>query len=380
MASGRLDLYAVLGVPRSASTDELTVAYRRRARLTHPDAGGDALAFRSVSKAFDILKDPGLRAAYDAELHDESSPGPTPPNRPQAAQEESRRSGPPGPSAAPSGGDARRSSTGRTSRPTPVEPAAGPESGVDLGQIRWAEPFLGLESPDLHRDRVRVVPGRSRVVARVLLLAVTIGWCAAGVWVGGHRLPGDGDSPVWAAWVLGWWLTALVVGVQVLRRRVSLLLVLAGGLAWPAFTAPRLAWSWAVYGWLAGAVALPVLLSSSGRRPVWPLRRVWAGNVFGEPSWAGRATEPIVCDVLVIPAARLLHQVAGAEHAVVVDRKVALVGGFSSMVSVSGCQIRVWPSQIVDDPARAVEEIGRWLLDGTDGWTIDRAALAAVQP
>lgn len=33
---------------------------------------------------------------------------------------------------------------------------------------------------------------------------------------------------MWAPWVLLWWLIAVAVGVQVLRRRISLLLVLAG--------------------------------------------------------------------------------------------------------------------------------------------------------
>lgn len=203
-------------------------------------------------------------------------------------------------------------------------PAAGPTSGVDLGQIRWAEPFLDLEGPALHPNRVRMVPGRSRLVVQVLLWVATIAWCAAGVWIGGHRLPRvECDSPLWIFWALGWWLAALVVGVQVLRRRISLMVVISAVLAWPAYSEPRAPWSWVVFAWLVGAVALPMLLAGSSR-PVWPRRRVWAGNAFGEPSWAGQATEPLVCDLLVIPAARLLHQVVGAEHAVVLDRKVAL--------------------------------------------------------
>jgi len=223
------------------------------------------------------------------------------------------------------------------------------------------------------------MPGRSRLVVRVVLWVASIAWCAAGVWIGGHRLPRvEGDSPLWIFWVLGWWLAALVVGVQVLRRRIPLMVVICAVLAWPAYNEPRAPWSWVVFAWLAGAVALPLLLAGSSR-PVWPRRRVWAGNVFGEPSWAGQATEPLVCDLLVIPAARLLHQIAGAEHAVVLDRRVALVAD-GQISPIGGCDIRVWPSQIVDDPVRAVEEMGRWLLDGTDGWTVDRAALAAVQP
>jgi curved DNA-binding protein CbpA len=64
------DHYAVLGVPRSASTREITSAYRRLVRALHPDAGPrdptapDDLA--DVFAAYDTLRDPGRRAAYDA--------------------------------------------------------------------------------------------------------------------------------------------------------------------------------------------------------------------------------------------------------------------------------------------------------------------------
>lgn len=325
------------------------------------------------------LSDAGLRAGYDAELDDEAGTAAEPT---QAGAGEAPKAGP---SAAPPPRAGGSSAAGRGPRPAsqrsaPAYPAAGPTSSVDLGQIRWAEPFLDLEGPALHPDRVRVVPGSSRLLVLVLLWVATVAWCATGVWIGGHRLPRvQGDSPLWIFWVLGWWLAALVVGVQVLRQRIPLMVVISAVLAWPAYSAPRTPWSWVVFAWLVCAVALPMLLASSSR-PAWPRRRVWAGNVFGEPTWAGQATEPLVCDLLVIPAARLLHQVAGAEHAVVLDGKVALVGDLRSIAPINGCQVRVWPPQIVDDPVRAVDEIGRWLLDGTDGWTVDRAALAAVHP
>jgi curved DNA-binding protein CbpA len=64
------DHYAVLGVPRSASAREITVAYRRLVRALHPDTGPrdpaapDDLA--DVLAAYDTLRDPGRRAAYDA--------------------------------------------------------------------------------------------------------------------------------------------------------------------------------------------------------------------------------------------------------------------------------------------------------------------------
>ena len=70
--AARPDLYAVLGVPRTATDAELTKAYRQRAKFTHPDAGGDPLAFRAVDRAWRTLSDPGLRAGYDAELDGEA--------------------------------------------------------------------------------------------------------------------------------------------------------------------------------------------------------------------------------------------------------------------------------------------------------------------
>lgn len=60
-----VDLYDVLGVDRSASTEELRAAYRRRARETHPDAGGDVGAFHAVQAAWEVLGDPERRRAYD---------------------------------------------------------------------------------------------------------------------------------------------------------------------------------------------------------------------------------------------------------------------------------------------------------------------------
>jgi curved DNA-binding protein CbpA len=62
------DPYVVLGVRRQATTDEIARAYRRAARVTHPDSGGfgaGAERFRAVSDAYQVLGDPGRRAGYD---------------------------------------------------------------------------------------------------------------------------------------------------------------------------------------------------------------------------------------------------------------------------------------------------------------------------
>jgi len=60
--------YDVLGIRRTAPATEIHAAYRRRARATHPDKGGDASDFHKVVAAFEELADEGRRAAYDRNL------------------------------------------------------------------------------------------------------------------------------------------------------------------------------------------------------------------------------------------------------------------------------------------------------------------------
>ncbi len=63
------DFYQVLGVERTASDDDIKQAYRKLAMKHHPDKNGGSKeaeeAFKSVTEAYDALKDPQKRAAYD---------------------------------------------------------------------------------------------------------------------------------------------------------------------------------------------------------------------------------------------------------------------------------------------------------------------------
>lgn len=66
-----VDPYAALGVSRDAAQSRIHAAYREAVRRTHPDAGGSSAAFEDVQEAYEVLRDPARRAAWDR-----GSPGP----------------------------------------------------------------------------------------------------------------------------------------------------------------------------------------------------------------------------------------------------------------------------------------------------------------
>src|ERR671919_671498 len=63
------DYYVVLGVSRTASDDEIKTAYRKLAMQYHPDRNGGSKEaeekFKEITEAYDVLRDPQKRAAFD---------------------------------------------------------------------------------------------------------------------------------------------------------------------------------------------------------------------------------------------------------------------------------------------------------------------------
>lgn len=62
------DYYTIMGLARDATQDDIKRAYRQLARKYHPDVSKEKNAetrFKEVGEAYEVLKDPGKRAAYD---------------------------------------------------------------------------------------------------------------------------------------------------------------------------------------------------------------------------------------------------------------------------------------------------------------------------
>ncbi len=92
--SFELDPHKILGIPPHASLSEIRDAYRQKAKIHHPDTGGEEWAFRVVVQAYEMLS--SARVARAAATDQRARTGPCragdPATAPAAATQLARRS------------------------------------------------------------------------------------------------------------------------------------------------------------------------------------------------------------------------------------------------------------------------------------------------
>ncbi len=147
--------YDVLGVPPDSTDDEIDDAFRDLAKVVHPDHGGDAVMFQVLFEAYEVLRDPATRAAYDRSL------------RTEALRAAARQA--PSPAAAPMSGKWLQPST-------PEERAYGARM-AEQGIVNWHQ------TPDQQRRARRIGFKKAllpRLVIAVLgvIVAVATGRCS----------------------------------------------------------------------------------------------------------------------------------------------------------------------------------------------------------
>jgi curved DNA-binding protein len=61
--------YETLGVAKTATPEEIKIAFRKLAKQHHPDTGGDISEFQKINEAYEVLSDPEKKSNYDYKLN-----------------------------------------------------------------------------------------------------------------------------------------------------------------------------------------------------------------------------------------------------------------------------------------------------------------------
>jgi hypothetical protein len=119
------DYYAILGVPQNASLTEIRLAYRRQARMAHPDMNADPEAeerFRRINEAYEVLANPEKRRAYDFFVSNAENGGETQPPAGSGSTTAEQGAPPPEAGASPPVEPSIPEQTGAQSSPPGSEP------------------------------------------------------------------------------------------------------------------------------------------------------------------------------------------------------------------------------------------------------------------
>ncbi|GAB6895202.1 hypothetical protein JCM18916A_06640 [Cutibacterium acnes subsp. acnes] len=303
-----------MGVCPDATDDQIKTAWRRAAKVTHPDAGGTSEAFAAARHAWEVLSDPARRTAYDADLAGEDDP----------------------------------------------DDEAADAFDVDpFTAWPWCAPYIDA-TPTLRHT----CPGTIKaIVVAIAGIMAGIGWQEA--------LEAVVSPPgfLGACWIVS---VPVVVAVTWLAAITGIQAIMAGigWLGW-GFIGAACLWGhpWAVAvlgaGWVAWVAAAVWWWR---RRMAWPARTCRAGNMVDMPEVDPPWMEPVELVAELIPSVRAMWSPDGQTVAVVAGRRVATLG--MPMRGWRGIDMRGW-NPIGADTAWIVDQIGGWLADQDKPLTID---------
>ena len=139
------DYYALLGVQRTATADEIKAAYRRLAQRLHPDVAADTASeerFKEITRAYQVLRDPDQRVRYELEEMERAL---------ELAEQEFNSAPPMREFVAPAGG------ASRPEPEPPVEAADAPQTRLRGLFQRFARERTGEGGPSLPGETHEVV-------------------------------------------------------------------------------------------------------------------------------------------------------------------------------------------------------------------------------